>query len=132
MSTLRPECIIIELYRIPVIKIRRAAANAAGKIGKPTNQNLRGGATRKRRTSDAKIFSGSIGINRRQALVVVYRFMVSTQPNRVHEARREDMRLLQGRELSRRQGGELNVVQSVRRCVRSPVKHVSTEQAVVI
>src|SRR6266567_4609487 len=132
MGAFGEEGVIIELNRIPMVKIGRAASNSSRKVTQTADKNLSRLATRKRRASNTQIDPGCVGIDRFQALIIVYSFMVATNTDGIHEAWREDVCFLQRNELSRRQRGELNVIQSVRRRVGRFVEHVCAEQAVAI
>src|SRR5215472_1844514 len=132
MSAFGEEGVIIELNRIPVVKVGRAASNSSCKVTQTADQHLSRLATRKRGTPNTQIGPSCIGIDRFQALIIVYSFMVATNTDGIREAWREDVCLLQRGELSRRERGELNVIQSVRRRVGRSVEHVCAEQAVAI
>ena len=115
-----------------MVIICRTSSNAAGKVAKPANQDLRRVPTSECRASHAQVCSSGVRIDRFQALVVVHGFMVSADANRVCEPWSEDVSLLQRQELSRAQSIELNVIQSVRRRVRSFVEHVCAEKTVIV
>src|SRR3981081_1814754 len=61
-----------------------------------------------------------------------YRFVVAANEERVREARREDVSLLQRSELPRGLCVKLNVIQSVGGRVGCLVVHIRTEQAVLV
>src|SRR6266852_6881243 len=127
------EGIIIELDRIPMVKIGRAAAHPTRKVRDSTaDQNLACGPACKRRAPDAEIDPVGVRIDRFLALIVGYRFVVAANSERVREARREDMSFLYRRELPRCQCVELNIIQPVGSRVGCPVVHVRAEQTVLV
>src|SRR5437763_9826320 len=132
MGAFRKEGIVICLDGIPMVIICRTSSNAAGKVAKSANQDLRRVPTSECRASHAQVCSSGVRIDRFQALVVVHRFMVSADANRVCEPWSEDVSLLQRQELSGAQSIELDVIQSVRRRVRSFVEHVCAEKTVIV
>src|SRR5437660_11148400 len=132
MRSFSEKGVIIELDRIPMVKIGRAASNSSRKVTQTADKNLSRLATRKRSASNTQIDPGCVGIDRFQALIIVYSFMVATNTDGIRETWREDVCLLQRSELPRRERGELNVIQSVRRRVGRFVEHVCAEQAVGI
>ncbi len=78
-----------------MVEIGRAAAHAAGKVAySATDQNLCRIPSCKCGAPNAEIRPGRIWIDRFQALIVGYRFVVATNSERVREARREDVGFL--------------------------------------
>src|SRR5205809_7738595 len=112
MRSFSEKGVIIELDRIPMVKIGRASSNSSRKVTQTADKNLSRLATRKRSASNTQIDPGWVGIDRFQALIMVYSFMVATNTDGIREAWREDVCLLQPSELSRRGRVELNVIQS--------------------
>ena len=110
MGAFREEGVIIDLNRIPMVKIGRAASNSSCKVTEAADKNLGRLATRKCSASNTQIGPGCVGIDRFQALVIVHCFVVATNTNRVCEPRREDVSFLDRKKLSRGQRVELNVV----------------------
>src|SRR6266566_1446841 len=123
--------VIIELDRIPMVKIGRAASNSSRKVTQTADKNLSRLATRKRSASNTQIDPGCVGIDRFQALIIVYRFVVAANAERIREAWREDVGFLHRNELPRSQCVELNVIQPVGSRVGCPVEHVRAEQTIL-
>src|SRR5213080_47989 len=131
MRSFSEKGVIIELDRIPMVKIGRAASNSSRKVTQTADKNLSRLATRKRSASNTQIDPGCVGIDRFQALIIVYRFVVSANAERIREAWREDVGFLHRNELPRSQCVELNVIQPVGSRVGCPVEHVRAEQTIL-
>src|SRR3989442_13201530 len=78
MGAFGEEGVIIELNRIPMVKIGRAASDSSRKVTQTADKNLSRLATRKRSASNTQIDPACAGIDRFQALIIVYRVMVAT------------------------------------------------------
>src|SRR5207245_6011619 len=75
------EGVIIELNRIPTVIVGRAASNSSGEVAQTADKNLSCLATRKCSASHTQIGPIGVGIDGFQALVIVYRFVVTTNTN---------------------------------------------------
>src|SRR5437660_9521029 len=103
--------VIIELDRIPMVEIGRAAAHPTCKVRDSTDQNLGRIPSGKCRAPDADIGPGRVRLDRFQALILVYLFVVAANAERIREPWREDEGFLHRNELPRSQRVELNVLQ---------------------
>src|SRR5438034_5334434 len=101
MRSFSEKGVIIELDRIPMVKIGRAASNSSRKVTQTADKNLSRLAIRKRSASNTQIDPGCVGIDRFQALIIVYRFVVAANAERIREAWREDVGFLHRNELPR-------------------------------
>src|SRR5947207_14337687 len=109
MRSFSEKGVIIELDRIPMVKIGRAASNSSRKVTQTADKNLSRLATRKRSASSTQIDPGCVGIDRFQALISVYRFVVAANAERIREPWREAVGCRYRTELPRTQRVELSV-----------------------
>src|ERR1700730_8388524 len=127
------EGVIIELGRIPVVEVGRAAAHPARKVcNSAADENLGRPPSGKRSAANTQSRIGSGRIDRFLALIVGYRFMVATNSDRIRERGRENVSFLYRNELPRGLSTELNVVQSVGGQVGCLVVHIRAEQTVLV
>src|SRR6266404_3591203 len=133
MRAFSEEGVIIDLDRIPMVEIGRAAAHPTRKVrDSAIDQNLSCIPACKRRATDSEIGPRRVRIDRFQALVVVHCFVVASDAEGIRKCRCEDMSFLYRRELPRGQCVELNVIQSVGRGIGRLIVHVGTEQTVLV
>src|SRR2546428_13843400 len=111
MGAFAKEVIIIDLTIILMVKIGRPASDSSRKVTQTADKNLSRLAIRKRSASNTQIDPGCVGIDRFQALIIVYRFVVAANAERIREAWREDVGFLHRNELPRSQCVELNGIQ---------------------
>src|SRR5438477_12659326 len=100
MRSFSEKGVIIELDRIPMVKIGRAASDSSRKVTQTADKNLSRLATRKRSASNTQIDPGCVGIDRLQALIIDYCVIVATNTDGIREDWGEDVCVLQRSVLS--------------------------------
>ncbi len=100
-----PESVIVRLKRIPIILGGRVTADTSSHRANPINVHHGGIATRER--AQGKV--SRCWIKRCNAVIIVYKFVVVSKADRIHEVRREAVSFLHNGDLPIRLSIKLDV-----------------------
>src|ERR1700730_13906846 len=100
MSALGDERVVVNLNGIPVVEIGWTAPHSTGKVtDSATDQNLGRVPPRKINTPQTQTRIGSVLVERFQALVIIYRFVIATDADGIRERWREEVGFLKRNKL---------------------------------
>src|SRR5258708_6422789 len=131
MSPLGQQGIVIRLQRIPMINIGRAASNPTRESSNTsTNDYLSRISPIEIAIGDSQAGQFGVLVNRLLAQVILNRFVVAADADRIREVGGKHVRFFDSNDLPRRRSLKFNVIEAVGSRVWSLIVHVRSKQPV--